>query len=219
MASASWSGGITGGSNGPRRARWASTRGATRRTSSIGGLVAPVQPGEGGSGAAQRRGRRAGPRRRRRGPTGWPPSITSSPTVRRLAAAQRCAQRARRSAANAGSPPGIAVEREPAAHGLDALVEVGRRRDVDAQPEAVEQLWAQLALLGVHRADEHEAGRVAVRDAVALDDVLAGDGDVEQHVDEVVGEQVDLVDVEDAAVGGGEQAGPERQLAAGRARR
>ncbi len=89
------------------------------------------------------------------------------------------------------------------------------RGDVDAQPEAVEQLRAQLALLGVHRADEHEPGRVAVGDAVALDEVLAGDGDVEQDVDEVVGEQVDLVDVEHAAVGGGEQAGPERQLAAG----
>ena len=104
---------------------------------------------------------------------------------------------------------------EAATHRFDPLGDVGRGRDVDAQPEAVEQLGAQLALLGVHRADEHEAGRVAVRDAVALDEVLAGGGDVEQHVDEVVGEQVDLVDVEHAAVGRGEQAGPERQLAAG----
>ena len=47
------------------------------------------------------------------------------------------------------------------------------------------------------------------RDPFALDPVDAGGGDVEQHVDEVVGEQVDLVDVEHAAVGRGQQAGLE----------
>ena len=54
MASASCSGGITGGSYGLRRARWASTSGATRRTSSIVVVAATVEPGERGRGAAQR---------------------------------------------------------------------------------------------------------------------------------------------------------------------
>lgn len=45
------------------------------------------------------------------------------------------------------------------------------------------------------------------RDAVALDVCPAHRGRVEQQVDQVVREQVDLVDVEDAAVGGGEQPG------------
>ena len=56
------------------------------------------------------------------------------------------------------------------------------------------------------------------RDAVALDHVDARHGDVEQHVDEVVGEQVDLVDVQHPAVGGGQQAGLEADLAAGQGR-
>ena len=50
---------------------------------------------------------------------------------------------------------------EAPAHHLGPLAGVGGRRDGDREPEAVEQLRAQLALLGVHRADQHEAGRVA----------------------------------------------------------
>jgi len=46
-----------------------------------------------------------------------------------------------------------------------------RRRYLDRQPEAVEELGAQLALFGVHRADEHEPRRMLVGDAFALDAV------------------------------------------------
>jgi len=49
------------------------------------------------------------------------------------------------------------------------------------------------------------------RDPLALDDVDAHRGRVEQDVAEVVVEQVDLVDVEDPAVGLREEAGSERQ--------
>ena len=51
------------------------------------------------------------------------------------------------------------------------------------------------------------------RDALALDDVPAHRGGVEEHVDDVVVEQVDLVDVEDAAVGVGEEPRLEATLA------
>ena len=44
---------------------------------------------------------------------------------------------------------------------------------------------------------------------VPLDAVDSEGGGVDQDVDEVVGQQVDLVDVEHAAVGGGQEAGPE----------
>ena len=47
-------------------------------------------------------------------------------------------------------------------------------------------------------------------DGVALDARDARGGGVEQRVDEVVGQQVDLVDVEDALVGAREQARLER---------
>ncbi len=102
---------------------------------------------------------------------------------------------------------GVGVEGEPAADDLGAQLRVARRGDLDGEAEAVEELGAELALLGVHGADEHEAGGVGDRDAVALDGGAAHRGGVEQQVDEVVVEEVDLVDVEDAAVGAGEQAG------------
>ncbi|MNN12233.1 hypothetical protein D3C81_1252160 [compost metagenome] len=77
------------------------------------------------------------------------------------------------------------------------------------QAEAVEQLRAQFAFLAVHGADQHEARAVAVRDAVALDVVETAGGGVQQQVDQMVRQQVDLVDVEHAAVGAGQQAGAE----------
>ena len=94
---------------------------------------------------------------------------------------------------------------------------LGRADHLDAETEAVEQLRAQLALLDVHRADEQEARVVHGRDSVALDARDARGRRVEQRVDEVVGQQVDLVDVEDAPVGAGEQAGLEGLLAVQRA--
>ena len=102
-----------------------------------------------------------------------------------------------------------------AADHLDAVVDVGGRRDLDREAEAVEELGAELALLGVAGADEDEAGGMADREALALDDVLARGGDVEEEVDDVVLEQIDLVDVEIAAVGAGQQAGLKGFFAAG----
>ena len=106
-----------------------------------------------------------------------------------------------------GEPVGIGLVGEPALDHLDAQLRVARRGDLDGEAEPVEQLRPQLALLGVHRADEHELGGVLDRDAVALDRRQSHRGGVEQQVDEVVVQQVDLVDVEDAAVRAGQQAG------------
>ncbi len=57
---------------------------------------------------------------------------------------------------------GGGVARRPlvALHDPHAVVERRQPADVDAEPEAIEQLRAQLALLGVHGADEHQPGRV-----------------------------------------------------------
>src|SRR5206468_10321960 len=98
---------------------------------------------------------------------------------------------------------------QPPPDHLDALGDVAVAAHLDGDAEAVEQLRPQLALLRVHRADQQEAGGVADADALALDVVDAQGGGVQQQVDEVVAEEVDLVDVEDAAVGGGQQAGLE----------
>ncbi len=104
---------------------------------------------------------------------------------------------------------GVPVEGQPSSDDLHAQDGVAGCGHLDGQAEPVEQLRAQLALLGVHRADEDEAGRVAERDAVALDGHAAGGRRVEQQVDQVVVQQVDLVDVQHAAVRTGEQPGLE----------
>ena len=59
---------------------------------------------------------------------------------------------------------------------------------------------------GIHRADQQETGRVAQRQALALHAVDAAGRRIQQHIHQMIRQQVDLVDVEDAAVGGGEQA-------------
>ena len=77
---------------------------------------------------------------------------------------------------------------------------------LQAETEAIEQLRTQLALFRIHRAHQDEAGGMTIGDALALDAVFAAGGRIQDQVDDVVIEQVDLVDVEQATVGGGEQA-------------
>ncbi len=113
----------------------------------------------------------------------------------------------------------VGVERLPAAHDLGPGGGVGRVADVDRQPETVEQLGPEVALLGVHRPHQQEPGRVAVGDAVPLHPVHPRRGRVEEGVDQVVGEQVDLVHVEDPAVGRRQQSWLEADLAPGEGRR
>ena len=91
--------------------------------------------------------------------------------------------------------------------------------DLHRQAEAVEQLRPQVALLGVHRADQQERAPGALNEMPSRSTVVdAHRRGVEQHVDEVVGQQVDLVDVEDAAVAP-RPAGPARSGARPRAAR
>ena len=83
---------------------------------------------------------------------------------------------------------------------------------VDGETEPVQQLRAQFALLRIHRADQHEPGLVRMGDAVAFDVHPPHRGGVEQHVDQMIVQQVDLVDVEHAAVRAGQQARRKRVL-------
>ncbi len=126
-------------------------------------------------------------------------------------------QRLLRRAPALGEGPRVGLERQSPADDLGALAGVVGRADLDAEAEAVQQLRAQVALLDVHRPDEDEPGVVLDGHRLALDPGDPGRGGVEQRVDEVVGQEVDLVDVEDAAVGAGEQARLERVLAGQRA--
>jgi hypothetical protein len=110
---------------------------------------------------------------------------------------------------------GIGVEREPSPNGPGSRRRVGAGRDLDGQPEAVEELGTQLALFRVHRADQHEARRMLVGDPFALHPIDTRRRDVEKHVDEMVGQQVHLVDVQDPTVRGREQTGFEAAALAG----
>ena len=107
-----------------------------------------------------------------------------------------------------------ALERRVSFGDEDALIGVADALHVDAEAEAVEQLRPELALLGVHRADEDEARWMQERHTLALDDVDTHRRGVEQYIDDVVVQEVDLVDVEDVAVGLREDAGLEALRAA-----
>ncbi|MCY1537516.1 hypothetical protein D9M68_730130 [compost metagenome] len=109
----------------------------------------------------------------------------------------------------------IGIEGQPCTHDGLALGRVLQVAQPHAQTEAVEQLRAQRALFRVHGAHEHEARGMPVRDAVALHHVDAAGRRVEQRVDERVGQQVDLVDVQHAAMRTRQQAGRELQFVAG----
>ena len=92
------------------------------------------------------------------------------------------------------------------------MLRVAGGAHLDGQTETVEQLRAQLTLLRVHRADKGHAGGVRNRNPIALNGVAAHRGGVEEEVDEVVVQQVDLVDVQQAAMRLRQQAGLEAGL-------
>ncbi len=85
--------------------------------------------------------------------------------------------------------------------------------DLDRKRKAVQQLRAQVAFFGVHRADQDKARRVGKGDAFALDDVDAHGGRIEQQVDDMIVQQVDFIDIQQAAVGGSQHARLEVALA------
>jgi hypothetical protein len=98
---------------------------------------------------------------------------------------------------------------QPAPDDLDPVRGIRVSRHLDGDAEAVEELRAELSLLGVHGADQDKARGVTNAYALALDVVHAHRGDVEEQVYEMVREQVDLVNVQDAPVRRREQPGLE----------
>ena len=114
-----------------------------------------------------------------------------------------------------GEPFGITVVGIAPLDHLDALIEIGGRRDFHGEAKAIEELRTEITLFGIPTADEDEACGMAHTDPLALDDVLPGGGDIEQEIDEVILEEVDLVDVEVPAIRAREEPGFVRLLAAG----
>ena len=100
----------------------------------------------------------------------------------------------------------VRIELQSPADHVGAQCRVLRCGDLDGETEAVEQLRTQLALFGIHGADEHEPRRVGDRDAVAFHGDGAHGGGIEEQVDQMVVQQIDLVDVENPAVRLGQKA-------------
>ena len=107
---------------------------------------------------------------------------------------------------------GVLLEGPAAFEDLDAVACSSLTAYLDTESEPVEQLRADIALLGIHRADEDEARGVRERNALSLDGVDAHGSGIEQGVYEMIVEQVDLIDVEDRTVRIGQQTGLESAL-------
>ena len=91
--------------------------------------------------------------------------------------------------------PGILEKLPLQLHHAESLLDVVGRLNVDAEPEAVEQLRSQLTLLRIHRPDQDEIGRVNDGHPLALDHVDPHGRRIEENVDQVVVEQIHLVDI------------------------
>ena len=107
----------------------------------------------------------------------------------------------------------VAFVRHAALHDRHALPRVGDAVHVHTQRKAIQELRPEVALLGVHGADQDEAGRVAEADPLPLHHVHAHGRGVQQQVHDVIVQQVDFIHVEQAAVGRGQHARLEMALA------
>lgn len=98
-------------------------------------------------------------------------------------------------------PCGLHAPPTPIQHQLGPLLCILQCRHVDAHAEAVQQLWPQLAFRGIAGPDHNEFCGVHNGHTLTLHCVEAAGGRVQHHVYQAVVEQVDLIHVEDAAVG------------------
>ena len=141
-------------------------------------------------------------------------SSTRTPGSQERAAEIRSPRRCSSGAHRETKAVGVGVEGDPAPDDRGAEGGIAGRGDVHREAEAVEELGAQVALLRIHRPHQDEAGGVGDGQALSFHAVGAAGGGVEDEVDQVVGEEIDFVHVENGAVGGGEEAGLEAPLAA-----
>jgi hypothetical protein len=95
---------------------------------------------------------------------------------------------------------GVRVEFDAPLDGVTPSGCVHGRRHIHDQCEAIEELRPEAPLFGIHAADENESRLLPHTETFALDDMdAAGDG-VEQRIRQMVREEIDLVDVQNATV-------------------
>ena len=99
----------------------------------------------------------------------------------------------------------IALERIAPFDDFDTGLDVVWRLDLHGEAEPVQKLRSELTFLRIAAADEHEARRMTDAQSVAFENVDAGGGHVDQQINQMILEQVDLVDVEEPAIGARQQ--------------
>jgi hypothetical protein len=107
---------------------------------------------------------------------------------------------------------GIGFKGQATANGFRSILGIREIRYVDDQAKAIQELGPQLAFFRIHGSDQDESGRVTKRQSFSLDLMNAAGGRIQKDVHEVIGQQVHLVDVEDAAIGRRQQARLKRTL-------
>jgi len=95
---------------------------------------------------------------------------------------------------------GIGFKGEVTFHNNHAFARFANAKDFNGEGKAVQKLGAQVAFFGVHGADKDKARRVGEGDAFTLNDVHAHGGRIEQHVHDMIIQQVDFIYVQQAAV-------------------
>ena len=101
---------------------------------------------------------------------------------------------------------GVCLVGDAAAHHFPPFLRGHYTVHFHGQPEAVQELGTEVALFRVHRPYQDKLGGMAYRNALPLHVVASHSRGVQQHVNQVIIEQIYLVNVEDAPVSGGNQA-------------
>jgi hypothetical protein len=104
---------------------------------------------------------------------------------------------------------GVIIEALASFDYFDTLIEIRNRRDLSVESETIEKLRPQFTFFGIARAYEHEPSGMAGGNAFAFDYVTARRRRVKQDIYDMIVEQINFVDVEEAAIGAGQQSGLE----------
>ena len=93
---------------------------------------------------------------------------------------------------------GFGLKLDTSADDLPPIFRCQGAVNLHGQAETVQELGAQVSFFGIHSAHQNELGRVAHRDTFPLHVVAAHGRGVQQDVYQVIVEEVDLVDIQDA---------------------
>ena len=101
-------------------------------------------------------------------------------------------------------PLGVSVKGQASTDNVCPFGRVRQTAHDHVQPKAVEQLRTQLPLFRVHGADQDKTRSMAMGDAIALDHIGTACSHIQQHIHQMVCEQIHFVDIQHTAIGLGQ---------------